>query len=354
MDALRNRLSDLSRDELIQRILESEVALTEFQESSRDLEKALEDELHDLESNNTNMQKQINELKKQLENSRRHNKELSNEIDSLQEHIHKNDKEIAQLRQTLVNVEITNDTMENQDRIMTSKYEVQQSLNNQLLEKLAILEDELDRTKKANMEQGLHVANYKIQIKDLQTKIDTIEQRLKQEQEQKQKRKQEMNKCVDRGGASSISPLDERDTLFLSIREMLKSTPPPDKIRDTSSSTSSNNNNNNNCNSSYQMGRLKKSDSLQKLKNLTRDIEVFLGKQQQRQHHQHQHEQGDGLLSRLSMLKSPSTTQLSTMEDSTATRRDRSSKRISYSKRFSDLPSIGGSPISQRLMKEST
>ena len=47
-----------------------------------------------------------------------------------------------------------NDSMENEDRIKTNKYEDQQKFNNHLLEKLALLESDYEREKKLNIENN--------------------------------------------------------------------------------------------------------------------------------------------------------------------------------------------------------
>ena len=73
-----------------------------------------------------------------------------------------------------------NDSMENEDRIKTNKYEDQQKFNNHLLEKLALLESDYERERKLNIEKQLYITNYQNQIKDLNRKIETLEsQKLK-------------------------------------------------------------------------------------------------------------------------------------------------------------------------------
>lgn len=152
---MSSRLQALSKEELIQKVLESEAILNEFQESSKDLEKALEDELQQLESTNLNLENQVIDLKKQLLASRQQNLDQGKDLDELQDLLLSKDQEIAGLQQKIVTIEISNASMESQDRIMLSKYEVQQAFNNELLEKLAMLEDELDRVKKQNTEKQL-------------------------------------------------------------------------------------------------------------------------------------------------------------------------------------------------------
>lgn len=293
---MSSRLQALSKEELIQKVLESEAILNEFQESSKDLEKALEDELQQLESTNLNLENQVIDLKKQLLASRQQNLDQGKDLDELQDLLLSKDQEIAGLQQKIVTIEISNASMESQDRIMLSKYEVQQAFNNELLEKLAMLEDELDRVKKQNTEKQLHITNYKIQISDLQETIKQLEA--------------EQHK--------------DGDTLFVNMMDVLKSTPPPNVLRDLTNTSQS---------------KMKKSDSLQKLKNLTRDLDIFLGKNNRLENTSVEN------LKKMSMLKAPSLTKLTIhLDDEGHLDTERKTKRFSYSKRYSQLPSITGSP----------
>lgn len=292
---MSQRLQSLNKDELIRKVLESEAILNEFQESSKDLEKALEDELQELETANLNLENQVINLKDQILASRQQNLDQGKELDVLQDLLLRKDQEITSLQQKVVKIEIANASMESQDRIMLNKYEVQRAFNNELLEKLALLEDELDRVKKQNTEKQLHITNYKLQVNDLQEKIRQLET--------------EQNK--------------DTDSLFVSLMDVLKSTPPPKALRDVTNTSQS---------------KMKKSDSLQKLKNLTRDIDIFLGKNNRLDDTSVEN------LKRMSILKAPSLTKLTILDESAYTDTDKKTKRLSYSKRYSQLPSITGSP----------
>lgn len=109
--------------------------------------------------------------------------DLSSELNSLHEststRLYEKDEMIHNLTSQLVKTEILNDTMENDDRIKSSKFEVQQKFNNDLLEKLAMLESDYERERKLNVEKQLHILNYQNQIKDLQKKIDKLETKWK-------------------------------------------------------------------------------------------------------------------------------------------------------------------------------
>lgn len=304
-------LNELTKEDLIEKILELEAGLNEFQESSKELEKALEDELLELETNNSQLVSKLNIKQEELSKANTKIIDLSSELNSLHEStsvkLYEKDEMIHNLTSQLVKTEIMNDTMENDDRIKSSKFEVQQKFNNELLERLAMLEGDYERERKLNVEKQLHIINYQNQIKDLQKKIEKLENNSDNEQ--------------------------VGDILMLSIGEMLRSTPPPNKIRQWDTPKQSN---------------MKKSDSLRKLKTLTMEIENFLGNFSNSKI-------SPGQSPSSSILKSPSTTQLD-MSNTT----DRShilnsgssipnkTKRLSYSKRFLDLPSIKGSPTPSR------
>ncbi|KAI5951072.1 hypothetical protein KGF54_004146 [Candida jiufengensis] len=329
MDRLPSRLQDLTKDELIEKILESETILNEFQESSKELEKALEQELQDLELSNQNLQTQNRNLKNQNNSIIQTNSENGKQIDNLQEILRNKSEEIHTLRQQIVKIEITNDSMENQDRIIQNALNLQKNFNNDLLEKIAILEDEIDRSRKQNFEKQLYITNYQSQIKELNSKIENLESKIKDIE------------TVD----TNDNKVNEYngDVSFVTMEDMLKSTPPPNKLKELQQQQS-------------QRSKLKKSDSLQKLKSLTRDIEMFLGNFN-RQVHNNDHSSNE----RIALYKSPSTTHITKINNGSSeligntTDQKRysinSSKRISLSKRFSDLPSISGSPTSIKRVR---
>ena len=53
------QLQTLSKDELIEKVLELEAVLNEFQDSSKELERALEDELLELENTKSQLSEQL-------------------------------------------------------------------------------------------------------------------------------------------------------------------------------------------------------------------------------------------------------------------------------------------------------
>ncbi|RLV91657.1 AP-1 accessory protein LAA1 [Spathaspora sp. JA1] len=277
------KLGELSKDELISKVLELESILNDFQQSSKDLERALEDELQELETKNASLVRDLNKLQQVYLDAKQKNVKLNSEINELsstnRDKIMKLESEITQLQLKLVKIEIVNDSMESNDRILLNKYEISQQFNNELLEKIALLEDEVDRSKKQNIEQQLYITNYQNQLNELNQQV-------------RQNHNHNQNQTA--------SDEEVGDVSILSIKEMLRSSPPPTI-------------------------RMKKSRSLRKLQSLTLDIDRALNR----------------------TLNSIPTRTVS-MSETSSTRTKHTKPRLSTSQRFSDLPSIRGSPISNR------
>lgn len=301
-------LLKLSKDELIDKVIELDSILNEFQESSKELERALESELEEQERIQSKLHKELKTTKTRLNESHIKIRELNSELNELQTNtsitITRQQQEISSLQSKLVKIEIINDSMESQDRIVNSKYSVAQQLNNELLEKIAILEDDCDRERKLNIERQLHITNYQNQIRELVSRIESLE-----------------------GNRTPPSEEDETaaDISMVTIREMLRSSPP---LKFTNP-----------------LEVVRKSGSLKKLKSLTRDIDLAL----------------NGKIPP-PLLETETTTATTTLtsstyspiksrssEDLVGTRKKRE-RRLSHSKRFLDLPSIKGSPTESRIV----
>lgn len=116
---------ELSREELIERVVELETVLSEFQESSKELEQLLEEELQDLERANTTLQSTLDKTNEQLLKSNSRIVELTRELNESQEKAAEKAREqehrLSEIQQQLVTVEISNDSMESNDRILTNK-----------------------------------------------------------------------------------------------------------------------------------------------------------------------------------------------------------------------------------------
>ncbi|EGV62454.1 NADH:ubiquinone oxidoreductase [Yamadazyma tenuis] len=278
-----------SKDEIVNRVLELEHELQEFQDSSKDLEKALEDELQNLEEENARVSKDdaiktetIKELNLKI-------KSLKTEINELNDK-HNDEKrafetEIMAMKQQLVEVEITNDNMESKDRLISNKLESLNSFNMELLEKIALLENDLYLEKKINTEKNLHIINYENTISDLKGKILFLEK--KQSSSTSSKRlstipntHRTMHSSTNKDDDHDIT---EVDVSYLSMKDVLNAGPPVSPYVNN-------------------IG-MKKSDSLKKLHDLSMRSEGLS--------HKFKNLRRDSLYLKSPPTKSPSTTQLS-------------------------------------------
>ncbi|ODV67430.1 hypothetical protein HYPBUDRAFT_121726, partial [Hyphopichia burtonii NRRL Y-1933] len=170
MSLLRD-LSKLPRNVLEERFIELEQMLNDFQESSKDLEKALEDELTIQEETNEKLIQTIKLKDYDIKKEKVKNLNLNNELNKVQNDVISQKKhyeeQINNLKSSLVSIEISNDYMESNDRVLQSKLEYSNQFNNELLEKLAIIENDLELEKNKNIENQLLKTNYENKIKDL-------------------------------------------------------------------------------------------------------------------------------------------------------------------------------------------
>lgn len=150
-------------DGVYKRMLSLELELVEFQESSKELEQALEEELRELESRNSDLLAQV-----RTKDLRIHalsdkiiqlNTELNNLHDEMVEKTEAYNKESRELKSKLVSVEILNDDMVSNDRVLESKLQLSTQFNNELLEKLAIVENDLELEKQENAKHRLAISN---------------------------------------------------------------------------------------------------------------------------------------------------------------------------------------------------
>lgn len=191
-------------EEIYQRMLDLEQELMEFQESSKELEQTLEEELRELESQNILLLSQtqikdshISELTKTVV---RLNKEIS-ELDARHTVREEENKTIiAQLKKDLVTVEILNDDMLSRDRILEQKLLLANQFNNELLERLAMTENDLENEREINARHQLTISNMENEI--LSTKLT--------------RRKRD----------STYQDLSMAEGTILDINEMLASEPP--------------------------------------------------------------------------------------------------------------------------------
>ncbi|RKP29486.1 hypothetical protein METBISCDRAFT_28198 [Metschnikowia bicuspidata] len=145
------------------RVQELEQELVEFQESSKELEQALEEELRDLESRNAVLASHIQEKDAKIvslaQNSARLTAELNEQSAAAAEQAAASEKTIAELKRKLVHMEILNEDMLSQDRVLENKYHLTTQFNNELLEKLALVENELELERRVNAQNRLLTYN---------------------------------------------------------------------------------------------------------------------------------------------------------------------------------------------------
>ncbi|CAH6719181.1 hypothetical protein CLIB1444_02S02740 [[Candida] jaroonii] len=175
----KHNKSDLyhwSKDEIVQRVLELEEELVDFQGYSKELEEALEEELKQLELDNKKLTsvKKENEatIKIQSTKIKELTRQLRDQEETYNEDKLKNEAEVRSLKQKLVDIEIINDNMESNDRVISQKLELSNQFNNELIEKIALLENDLYMERKANNEKDLFISNYQNTINDLKQQVD--------------------------------------------------------------------------------------------------------------------------------------------------------------------------------------
>lgn len=146
-----------------QRMLELEQELVEFQESSKQLEQALEEELRDLETRNASLTAQLEVKDSKIyaltQSITRLTSELNEQMVLFADQKAANETIVAELKHKLVHMEILNDDMLSQDRVLESKYQLATQFNNELLEKIALVENELELERQANAQNRLTISN---------------------------------------------------------------------------------------------------------------------------------------------------------------------------------------------------
>jgi chromosome segregation ATPase len=173
----RDELNLLSQDELIDRIIDLESILEEFQDSSKQLEQALEMEIQALETDNCRLKQGYDKCKLELDGCKSKVRDLTQELNDLYDihvkEIRQYNQQLHELKQQIVSVEISNDNIESNDRILSHKLELSNQFNNELLEKLASIESDLEREKKSNLSNQLYITNYQNQVHELTEKLNS-------------------------------------------------------------------------------------------------------------------------------------------------------------------------------------
>lgn len=203
------------------RMLELERELVEFQESSKELEQALEEELRAQETQTATLSAQVQAKDARIAGLTQSlaalNTELNEQSARLAEEAAAYEKTIADLKHKLIHMEILNDDMASRDRVLESKLQLATQFNDELLEKIAMVENELELERRSNARHQLTITNLETEKKELGKVADECMQCSIQH-------KSHAQKVLRR--ESTLHDLSFGDGTILDIGEMLASEPP--------------------------------------------------------------------------------------------------------------------------------
>lgn len=172
-------LSSLLKEDLVAKVRELERVLQDFQELLKELEQALEEELEQQERENTATKRQLAQLTRDHEANTRKVFALTTEKNTMVEHhlaeVRRRDDEVRHLRSQLVTAEISNDDFETHDRVLQEKLRLQTQFTNDLLEKIALVELDLDRERRKVAEVQLHALNLHNEAATLRARVARLE-----------------------------------------------------------------------------------------------------------------------------------------------------------------------------------
>lgn len=218
-----------------QRMLELEQELIEFQESSKELEQALEEELRDLETRNTSLTTQLEakdtKIQALAQTVARLTTEINEQLAVAAEKTAASETLVAELKHKLVHMEILNDDMLSHDRILDSKYQLAIQFNNELLEKIALVENELELERQANAQNRLTISNLENELSSCLESCKQVEKPNTQGQFQSLKHKS-AGSISKMKRESTYHDLSFADGTILDIGEMLASEPPENEMRE--------------------------------------------------------------------------------------------------------------------------
>lgn len=213
--------------ELVDRVQQLELELLEFQESSKELELALEDELARMEAYTASLEHDLEVTQQDLATSRAREQQLERQLEAAEEAIRQqnrqNEERVLGLTQRLVAIEVVNESMELNDRMHAARMEVVQQMNNDLLERVALLDDEVHRQRDVAVQNRLHMSNQENTILELSQTVTELQQE-----------NTELRKHLEPVQVSGVSEaslrnestiLHEGDVLVLSMRDMLRAGP---------------------------------------------------------------------------------------------------------------------------------
>lgn len=157
------RLTSNFSFDVMARVLELEQELAEVHELSKELEELLEDELLDRETTIARMKLLDAAKDAKIAELVAINASLKTELDevtfSLSEKTKKHEAAIEELKQKTIAMEIANDDFVSHDRVLVHKMGLVTQFNNELLEKNALVENDLAMEREANAQLLLRVSN---------------------------------------------------------------------------------------------------------------------------------------------------------------------------------------------------
>lgn len=168
MGIIDRDISEMSKEEVVARVRELEIELKTFEEASKDLEALLEDEVARLESDNQQLREKI--LATAIENRNRSNA-LTVELTRLQEQLSAKETELELQRSTLRTLEMDKTGMEDGERTLVDKLEAIKGKYNDLVERVVLLEQDLETEKSQNLQKDLWIFNYQTEILQLKTEL---------------------------------------------------------------------------------------------------------------------------------------------------------------------------------------
>ncbi|GMM38941.1 hypothetical protein DASC09_062800 [Saccharomycopsis crataegensis] len=206
--------SNLSEEERLQMALKQiqqlENELSDFQQSSYELEQELEKELNDLETRKQELEEALESKRKEAENWKAKYVRLESEfnnVTSRNEDKFKNyKKELQSVRSKLVNIEILNDNIEQNERILSINLNDLETKYNDSLERIALLESEINYKDEALLKEKLDNQNTQNQFNELKGEIDKLRSQQKQKlQREKSQSGQSSSSIFDSTGNASVS-----------------------------------------------------------------------------------------------------------------------------------------------------
>lgn len=145
-----SQYTNLSKDDLIQKLVDLENDFKTFSKESKELEDFLDQELNTTTADLNNKKAQLINRDKELAQVKLKLIESTKQITRLNETINTCDINIKSLKKKIVDLEIHNDSLESILRIKINQLEAEMETKNECLEHIAYLENELNLTDKTN------------------------------------------------------------------------------------------------------------------------------------------------------------------------------------------------------------